>query len=475
MAVSGVSTGPKRKRTWRTWLVAIAAVLAVAGGALWWMLLGRNDPDPPMTDRDLFAYGSVGAEGQALPLYIWEALPDVCPDALPGGYQSIGFLYEPHHETPVGIATRRLGVPRASFTCAICHSGSFRTAPDASRHIVLGMPGHQMDLQRFTRFALGCLSSPSFTGDRVMAAIARHTALSATDRVLYRYVLVPALQFQVKSLKAQFAWFDERPEFGPGRFDGFAPYKNMSVDHTVATADIMSVWNQGLRGTRGRHWDGNTNSTIDGAIASALGFGATASSVNIAALERVSRYFRTLPPPPFPFPVDQGLAAKGAAVFGAACGSCHQPGGERFGSVMPVAEIGTDTARHEAFTEEAVRTMNQLGAGYPWQIHTYRTTAGYQADLLDGIWARAPYLHNGAVPTLDDLLKPAGQRPPTFYRGYDVYDPAQVGFISAGPNAEREGRRFDVSQPGNGNAGHEYGTTLPEPDRRALLEYLKTL
>ena len=94
---------------------------------------------------------------------------------------------------------------------------------------------------------------------------------------------------------------------------------------------------------------------------------------------------------------------------------------------------------------------------------------------LDGIWARAPYLHNGAVPTLADLLVPAAARPAAFYRGYDVYDQERVGFISAGGAAARAGWLFDTRQPGNSNSGHEFGVTLSTDDKRALLEYLKTL
>jgi hypothetical protein len=94
---------------------------------------------------------------------------------------------------------------------------------------------------------------------------------------------------------------------------------------------------------------------------------------------------------------------------------------------------------------------------------------------LDGIWARAPYFHNGAVPSLADLLKPPAERPRTFYRGYDVYDPRNVGFIYEGPAAEKEGWKLDTSLPGNSNGGHLWGTALAPAQKTALVEYLKTL
>jgi hypothetical protein len=97
---------------------------------------------------------------------------------------------------------------------------------------------------------------------------------------------------------------------------------------------------------------------------------------------------------------------------------------------------------------------------------------------LDGIWLRAPYLHNGSVPTLRALLEPTERRPKVFYRGNDVYDRIDVGFVADAPDDHgRRFFRFDTSGPGNGNAGHEgraYGTELSDADKAALVEYLKT-
>lgn len=62
-----------------------------------------------------------------------------------------------------------------------------------------------------------------------------------------------------------------------------------------------------------------------------------------------------------------------------------------------------------------------------------------------------------------------------FWRGYNVYDPVKVGFVTSGPDAERVGTRHDTAKRGGGNQGHEYGTGLPAADKAALVEYLKTL
>jgi hypothetical protein len=100
-----------------------------------------------------------------------------------------------------------------------------------------------------------------------------------------------------------------------------------------------------------------------------------------------------------------------------------------------------------------------------------KVTLHSRARPLDGIWATAPYLHNGSVPTLADLLKPAADRPNTFYVGDCEIDPVNVGCVSTiRPGASL----FDTSKKGNWNTGHA-PPSLSEDDRKALLEYLKSL
>jgi hypothetical protein len=101
----------------------------------------------------------------------------------------------------------------------------------------------------------------------------------------------------------------------------------------------------------------------------------------------------------------------------------------------------------------------------------------YKGRPLNGIWATAPYLHNGSVPTLYDLLKPAGERPKSFSVGNREFDPGKVGFKQDAKGfyqfhvVDQQGRAID----GNSHAGHEYGATLTEEERLQLLEYLKSL
>jgi hypothetical protein len=128
----------------------------------------------------------------------------------------------------------------------------------------------------------------------------------------------------------------------------------------------------------------------------------------------------------------------------------------------------------------------QEKTGWLLDDYTFHGTNGYQAPPLDGIWATAPYLHNGAVPTVYHMLK-STSRPKIFTRSYQTekedYDPVKLGWkvqvLDKPPAASvplRERRKFyDTTQPGRGNQGHTFGDKLSEEERMAVIEYLKTL
>ena len=99
-------------------------------------------------------------------------------------------------------------------------------------------------------------------------------------------------------------------------------------------------------------------------------------------------------------------------------------------------------------------------------------TAQYRARPLDGVWATGPFLHNGSVPTLADLLTAPADRPKRFEVGDSDLDPRLVGFLLIDADGDFV---MDTSLPGNLNSGHSYGVTLPEAEKMDLIEYLKTL
>jgi len=195
----------------------------------------------------------------------------------------------------------------------------------------------------------------------------------------------------------------------------------------------------------------------------------------LAEIDWLVEYLSEKRAPPYPFPIDRERAEAGKAVFDSHCAGCHAS--ERTGTRVPAGVVGTDVERLKTWSKKAAVESNKVVRNFGIERRglVENEPSGYIAAFLDGIWLRAPYLHNGSVPSLRDLLKPAAERPKIFYRGYDLYDPENVGFVTEGPEAQRIGTRYDVSERSNGNQGHEFGTHLPAKDKDALIEYLKTL
>jgi hypothetical protein len=149
---------------------------------------------------------------------------------------------------------------------------------------------------------------------------------------------------------------------------------------------------------------------------------------------------------------------------------------------VAIEELGTDPVRLTSMTaDERAHYGKSWFAGYG-QKKVIPSPKGYVAPPLDGIWASAPYLHNGSVPTLWHLLH-SDQRPVVWKRSYDGYDSERVGLqveileqLPDGVSSKAEKRTyFDTRQFGKSRAGHTYPDVLDEADKRAVLEYLKTL
>jgi hypothetical protein len=247
-----------------------------------------------------------------------------------------------------------------------------------------------------------------------------------------------------------------------------------------AVVDIMSVWAQGRRATA--QWDGNIRSPLLRNLGAELGVIGDPTSVDFENGKFTTRFVKDLPAPVYPFAVDGAKAAAGKLVYESTCASCHERDPDNGGKGY---DVGTDVNRAIGLTEESRKALGQAmlatcgpnAASEPECQQTVdaviTTPRSYLAPPLDGVWARAPYFHNGSVPTLAHVLQPAASRPATFVRGNIAYDKAEVGFEwrAAGPNTTV----FDTAKDGYSKAGHEFGTDLAADQRDALLEYLKTL
>lgn len=476
------------------WLKAAGAVLLIlvaVGAYVGWDRFFREYPPETFDNPDeRFKYGSLGAEFDAgIPYWIFYVLPRVFPDKLPGpgGYASLGVAWEQGHELPVGFTKRRIGFDRIANNCASCHTASYRTQPDENPTFVPTGPNHTLQLEAFFRFLVDCAKDPRFNADTLMPEINLAAKLDWIDRLAYRFLIIPITKKRLVEREAQFKWIyrHDFPEWGPGRDDAMNLTKYFMIrwkmDDTFGPTDMPSLWNlqkyQPEKGQR-MNWAGDSHDAYSVVIDSALGvLGAKPHDKKdfLAQVDWLLKYLGEKPAPKYPFPINAAKAAQGKAIFDANCARCHAS--ERTGTVIPLAEIGTDRGRIDSWGKQAAIEANKVvtGMGIQRKGLVEEPLTGYIAQFLDGVWLRAPYLHNGSVPTLYDLLEPPAQRPQVFWRGYDVYDQAGVGFVAEVAAARRDDRRYDTRLRGNGNQGHEYGTRLPESDKDALLEYLKTL
>ncbi|MGE0260109.1 MAG: hypothetical protein AB7H71_06345 [Alphaproteobacteria bacterium] len=488
-------------RRGRRLMVPIAAfgllavvVAAGAGFVIWWKFFSSAPQQLPDA-RARFHYGSLGGELVAgIPYPILMILPRVFPDLVEryategygpdkpgyGGYGAFGLAWEEGERLPVGFSIKRMGYERVSMNCALCHTATYRLDPEAPPQFAVGGPAHTLNLQGLLRFLIAASHDARFTAARLMPEIALHFPLDSLDWATYSFVLIPGTQAALRLAEHELGWMEQKPAWGPGRDDAFNLPKFILTqtpwDNTVGNTDFPALWRLHNRSGGLLHSAGEAKNLYAVVATSAIGIGSLPTDDFEPRNEWLEAFIAKLEPPPFPGKTDAELARRGAEVFAASCGGCHAEGGARTGTAIPLDEIGTDPEHVLAWQQRNADRMNKivrlLGAS---NADVQGAQDGYVARPLVGVWLLGPYLHNGSVPTLWDLLSPPQQRPNVFYRGYDVVDLEKVGFVSTGPRAAAEGFRFDTALRGNSNAGHLYGTDLGDADKRALFEYLKTL
>ncbi len=485
---------------------AIVIALAVVGIILGAYLLGRFSADVPVEyadNEEHFKYGSVGSEHEfGVPYWIWKALPALFSDKLPGeGLESLGFIYEKGKDLPVGVSKRRYrGFDMVWLNCAFCHTGTVRDTPASAPRVYSGMPANDFDFRGFTAFLFAAAEDRRFTPDRILLEIKRLREaqglgdLPLLERAILRYYGIYLMRERMLTIRDRLGFIKQQPEWGPGRVDTFNPLKvyfnfpveKIAEEESIGVTDFPSIWYQGQRRDLKMelHWDGNNVSLEERNRSAAMGAGVTPPTADRPRMKRIADWLLDFPAPVYPYPIDKDLAARGAPIYRQYCSDCHGADGKSFtgkyvGKVTPIADIGTDRRRLDSYTYDLAVNQNLIFAGYgDERFSHFRKTYGYANSPLDGIWLRAPYLHNGSVPSLRDLLNAGDQRPKRYYRGYNVYDQKRVGFVS--DVAEEKGRKFfvyDTAEPGNSNQGHEgkrYGTELSDADKNALVEYLKS-
>ncbi len=459
---------------------AVVAILGFLGYETWYNMLRVVEPPVFATDEEHFKYAPIGLGLEArIPYYVFATLPKVCAAKMPqpGDWSGFGFLQEPGKELPIGLAKMQIGFPSVQPNCALCHTASYRKEAGAAQTFVPAGPGNQIDLEKFQWFVYDCASDPNFTVDNVLAEIKRQFQLGLIEEQFYRYAIIPLAKSGFLRQKHQYGWQKLRPVQGPGRTDTFNPTKMVVFgfpdDSTIGTVDLPQIWNQKLREKLYLHWDGNNNNVRERNYAAAMAVGATPQSVIPANFARVTDWLLERRPPPFPFQIDTDKATRGAQLWKAHCAGCHAFGQPNTGMVtVGIEQLGTDPYRLNSFTQGLVDTFHAFNTP-PFVFNAYRKTQSYSNTPTDGIWLRGPYLHNGSVPSLWELLQPPDKRTKVFYRGSNVLDPKHVGFVSTGPQPGLF--KYDTNLLGNSNAGHSFGTDLSDADKWDLIEHMKTL
>jgi len=198
----------------------------------------------------------------------------------------------------------------------------------------------------------------------------------------------------------------------------------------------------------------------------------------------VYEFLKTIEPPQYPKQIDIDLAAQGRSLFEENCAQCHGTYGEKEeypNLLVSMDEVGTDPllAESNGTTYRAYFDAYE-GSWFAHSPHGAKlvVTDGYVAPPLDGIWITAPYLHNGSVPDLMTLLE-SSRRPATWQRSFrsDDYDYEKVGwgYKVVELQEDHDSTVYVTDRPGYGNQGHQFGDKFNAEERKAVVEYLKTL
>jgi hypothetical protein len=407
---------------------------------------------------------------------------------VPGGYAALGVPWEQGQELPVGFTKKTIGFPRVANNCAVCHTTSYRAAPDANPVFVVGGPAHTTNVEGFFRYLIDCAKDPRFNADILMAEINRVTDLDFIDQLLYRFFVIPITKKRLLEREQQFAWI-YRPDF-PGM--GPRPRRRDEPDqvlhdpradgrHLRPDRHALGVEPQEVRlGQRPPHELRRRQPRRllgDHGLGTRPARRAPANKEDfVGRCKWLHGYLAELPPPKYPFAIDAARAAERQAAVRRQLRRCHAS--ELTGRPLPLAEVGTDRGRLDSWNKGAAIKANQVvkEMGLERRGLVEEDLIGYVVPFLDGIWLKAPYLHNGSVPTLRDLLEPVAQRPTVFWRGYDVYDQKQGRLRQRHPGAQRVGTKLDTQQQGWRQPGARVRDgVVGGAEKEALVEYLKTL
>jgi mono/diheme cytochrome c family protein len=193
----------------------------------------------------------------------------------------------------------------------------------------------------------------------------------------------------------------------------------------------------------------------------------------------VLSYIYSIQAPKYPYPIDRALARRGGAIFVEYCSRCHGSTSDYPNLMIPESLVGTDSFLYKSNYQspQFISWFNRSWFAQGDHPARLEPSDGYIAPPLDGIWMTAPYLHNGSIPTLEALLD-SRKRPVYWVRDFahPQYDYARVGWKYTEDTVGKAANAiYNTTLPGYGNYGHRFGDRLSASDRKALIEYMKSL
>lgn len=467
--------------------------------------------------------------------YVEGDLERVSWGAANAAYQQWGFLSKanfanwpeglssPNLNQPVGFNTGQVNhaflpirVTTANFTCAACHSGVAYDAKGQPKtdEIWLGQPNPSINLEAYPQAIYDSFLAHGDNPDLFKAMAKLFPNLSEREESTLKRFVLPAAQKRMAELKDTLG--RATPFYGglPGITNGVdslhirlgvqdpAEFTPLSAYNSVPNIDghgfrtsFLNVGNYQL--PSGEIERSITREDVDKNHLGALGkmvafFTVPAYGVSPETAEKyipqaqdAMHFAATLKTQPFPGEINAALAKDGETLFNQQCASCHgsydAKGLKEFPNI--ITTIGSDTLRMNILIQaQTDKAINQSNMGkYIRAVEP----KGYVAPPLSGIWATAPYFHNGSIPTLYHLFNP-DTRPEKFYLGGQKLNFDLVGIdgqLAEGIWTYPEDYTpwstpalFDTSKPGHGAQGHEAEfEALSDDDKTALIEYLKTL
>jgi mono/diheme cytochrome c family protein len=505
-------------------------VLAAAIGLV---LIERSWVDPePQSPRDFFLHGSTGTE--IMPLAVFQVLPTLFPDQFqPAGpaagdwIDQFGFLRgDPNvnEGLPYGVNIShyrpKSGAPSpiafVGFNCAICHSSKVHLGDDRGP-VILGMGNAAIDLVGFgDAVKTSLLDEKRLTISSIASTYeaVTHKKLGLVDKLVIDFWLSGArssIRADFPMRGTPFGGMDVRNAAlmgsGPARNEPIKETVRFLIDETPLPdggySKIPCLYRQDRR--EWAQYDGSVHDPLTRNSLAALGVGASIYNLRkpgiLHTIEQTYLFVSGLEGPHYAdlvtdreSAVDMERAQRGQQVYRQYCFDCHGgpegadwAKGKREETVIPAGEIGTDNARvtFRYYDSLAQFILNFFPDGHPLKPkpEDLRTLPpaerGYIAEPLEAAFTRAPYLHNGSVPTLAQLIN-LTPRLSVFYRGKSEFDPAEVGITVTTKPDDAHYFRFDTSVYGNANQGHDYpwpyrGAGWDKEALRDLLEYLKTI